>query len=129
MKALTLKFILLVFVSFNSLLASAGEVTGAGLTQILRDNNINVGLLNQQGFKVKTLKQGVTSPINQLKYLIKEREVFDTSKIRHIRFKEGQNNFMFKNIQEIDFNNGQVLVPSDVDGFVTKPVSRILGNP
>lgn len=117
-----MKKLVLLMMSFAiSLSVSAGEVTGAGMiVQTLQMNNINVGLLQQQGMKVIAKRPKVERrlQLGKVKYYVSDRQVYNAGSVNRVEFKPGQSNkFMWSNVESMEINN-QMVYPSQIKGFV-----------
>jgi hypothetical protein len=104
----------------------AGEVTGAGLTQMLRRQGIDVSKFKQQGLDVVVKKRNAVSALNisNIKYYVGEQAVYPAAKVNRVEFKPNRsNNFMWPSVESLEVNN-QMLFPSEIKGFVVKKPAR-----
>lgn len=104
----------------------AGEVTGAGLTQMLKRQGIDVSKFKQQGLDIVVKKRNAVSALNigNIKYYVGERAVYPATKVNRVEFKPNRaNNFTWPMVESLEVNN-QMLFPSDIQGFVVKKTRR-----
>ena len=116
MKNLILLFIATLF----SASLSAGEVTGAGLTQILLQNNIDVNSFDSKGLDIMVKKPTLANKLRlgKVKYYVGAREVYSANRVNRVEFKPNKpNKFMWNNVESLEVDN-QIVMPSQIKGFV-----------
>lgn len=112
--------ILLIVATLFSASLYAGEVTGAGLTQILIQNNIDVNSFTQQGLDIRVKRPNLEKKlrIGKVKYYVGAREVYSAQKVNRVEFKPNKpNNFVWNNVESLEVDN-RIIMPSDIKGFV-----------
>ena len=118
-------FVLLISIIFIQNIY-AGEVTGAGITRLLRRQGIDVSKFRQQGLDVLVKRRKAVSALNigSIKYYVGENSVYPATKVNRVEFKPNRaNNFTWPMVESIEFNN-LMLFPSDIKGFVVKKRNR-----